>query len=32
MTKKVMKLMNEVTGEMECKVCGARHWANLRPN
>ena len=27
---KVMKLIDAPTGLMECKVCGARHWANLR--
>lgn len=32
MTKKVMKLVNRATGEMECKVCGARHFANIQPN
>ncbi len=30
-TPKVMRLLNESTGLMECKVCGARHFANLRP-
>ena len=25
MTKKVMKIIDEKTGLMECKVCGARH-------
>jgi len=30
MTKKVMKLVNPETGEMQCKVCNARHWANLK--
>ena len=32
MTKKVMKLINISTGEMECKVCGARHFACIRPD
>lgn len=31
MTEKVMKLLNPVTGLMKCKVCGARHFANIRP-
>jgi hypothetical protein len=31
MSRKVMKLVNESTGEMECRVCGAHHWANTRP-
>jgi len=30
MTRKVMKLINESTGLMECKVCGKRHIANLQ--
>ena len=29
-TPKVMKLIDPYTGEMECKVCGASHFANLR--
>jgi len=29
-TKKVMRLLDPMTGLMECKVCGARHLANLR--
>lgn len=31
MSKKVMKLVNEYTGEMECKVCGSHHLANIKP-
>ena len=31
MSKKVMKLVNPYTGEMECKVCGSTHWANIKP-
>ena len=31
MTAKVMKLLDPSTGLMECKVCGRRHWANVRP-
>ena len=31
-TPRVMKLINPNTGEMECKVCGSRHVANLKPN
>jgi len=30
MSKKVMRLIDPYTGCMECKVCGARHFANLR--
>ena len=30
MSRKVMKLIDPVSGLMECKVCGARHTANLR--
>ena len=32
MTKKVMKLLEPRSGMMECKVCGNRHWANIRPD
>lgn len=32
MTKKVMKLLNPHTGLMECRVCGARHCANIKPD
>jgi hypothetical protein len=32
MTAKVMKLVDPYTLKMECKVCGAHHWANCRPN
>jgi hypothetical protein len=31
-TKKVMKLVNSNTGEMECKVCGTRHIARVKPD
>ena len=31
-TPKVMKLVNPSTGEMACKVCGARHFANIKPD
>lgn len=31
MSGKVMRLIDPRTGEMECKVCGARHLANIRP-
>ena len=31
MTKKVMKLIDPSSGLMECKVCGARHHANIKP-
>jgi hypothetical protein len=30
MCKKVMKLVDPSTGQMECKVCGSVQWANLR--
>ncbi len=30
-TKKIMKLIEPETGLMECKVCGARHDAQIRP-
>ena len=32
MSKKVMKLISLHTGMMECRVCGATHSANVRPN
>jgi hypothetical protein len=28
MSKKVMRLIDPHTGQMECRVCGARHFAN----
>jgi hypothetical protein len=31
MSKKVMKLVNPWTGEMECKVCGSVHFASIKP-
>jgi hypothetical protein len=31
MTKKIMKLVNKHTNEMQCKVCGAIHWALIEP-
>lgn len=31
-TKKVMRLVDPRTGEMECRVCGATHFAMIRPN
>jgi hypothetical protein len=31
MTKKIMKLINPYTGEMKCKVCGATHFASIKP-
>jgi hypothetical protein len=30
-TPKVMRLLDRHTGLMECRVCGKRHWANIRP-
>lgn len=31
MSKKVMKLVDSTTGQMECKVCGAVHCALVKP-
>ncbi len=31
MTKKVMRLLDPFTGLMECKVCGTRYAASIRP-
>jgi hypothetical protein len=31
MAMNVMKLLDPGTGLMECKVCGATHLANIRP-
>jgi hypothetical protein len=31
-TPKLMKLVDPQTGLMECKVCGARHVASIRPH
>lgn len=31
MSKKVIVLLDPNTGLMECKICGSRHWANIRP-
>jgi hypothetical protein len=28
--KKLMRLIDNRTGRMECKVCGAQHWAMTR--
>jgi hypothetical protein len=30
--RKVMKLVDPQTGRMVCRVCGAEHWANIKPN
>ena len=30
MSKKVMKLIDPYTGEMQCKMCGATHFASLQ--
>jgi len=30
--KKVMKLLDARTGLMKCKVCGAEHNANIKPD
>lgn len=32
MSDKVMRLVNPDTGLMECKVCGARHQAQVKPD
>ena len=29
-TPKVMKLIDPSSGQMECRVCGAYHWANTK--
>lgn len=31
-TPKVMRLINPSTGKMECRVCGAIHYSNIRPD
>jgi hypothetical protein len=31
MSRKVMKLIDPLTGLMECKVCGSQHFASIRP-
>lgn len=31
MIKKVMKLINPLTGLMICKICGCKHWAQIKP-
>lgn len=31
-SKKVMKLIDPTTGLMECRICGSRHLANIKPN
>lgn len=31
MAKKMMKLVNPWTGEMECKVCHSVHFASIKP-
>jgi hypothetical protein len=30
-TPKVMRLIDMYTGRMECKVCGAEHYASIKP-
>ncbi len=32
MKRKSMQLVNKKTGRMECKNCGAIHYANVRPD
>ena len=29
-TKKVMRLIDPITGKMECKVCGSIHFAQIQ--
>ena len=29
---KVMRLVDPSSGTMECRICGARHCANIRPD
>jgi len=31
MAEKLMKLINSRTGEMECRVCGATHYSQIKP-
>lgn len=31
MSKKIMKLVDDRTGRMQCKVCGSEHQANTKP-
>ena len=31
MSQKIMKLIDRSTGLMECKICGSRHVASVRP-
>lgn len=31
-SRKVMQLLDPSTGLMECKVCGSRHFANIKPD
>jgi hypothetical protein len=31
MSQKVMKLLDRPTGKMECRVCAAIHFANIKP-
>lgn len=28
--KNVMRLLNPMSGLMQCRICGFRHWASLR--
>jgi hypothetical protein len=30
-TPKPMKLIDPMTGHMQCKVCGSEHYASIRP-
>lgn len=32
MSIKVMHLIDENTGRMECKVCGSQHYGSIRPD
>ena len=31
MSKKIMKLLDVNSGLMQCKICGAQHCANIKP-
>ena len=32
MSKKIMRLVDPISGKMECKICGAEHCASIRPD
>ena len=31
-TLKVMRLIDKFSGLMQCKICGAKHWAMSKPD